>query len=181
RQFVEVPIYRSPGDPAMGGRIVAVTVDPGNPDIAIAATHSGGLFRTADAGKSWKHLDGLEPNRLWDVRIDPSNSQTVIATVVVDTHNPGLQGLWLSRDGGNTWSAPMAPANRADCKNGSQPAYGRWISFGPIPHVFVGTDCGLAVSHDHGGTWSLVAPRADSPGVMGVISRRGPNYHTNQN
>src|SRR6266852_5636823 len=174
RHLVEVPIYRAPASPAPGGRVVAITVDSTNDSVAIAATHSGGLFRTADAGKLWQHLDGLDPNRLWDVQIDPSDGQNVIATVVLDTHNPRLSGLRRSTDGGTTWSRPPT-ASFTDCKIGAQlqEPYGRWISFGPTPHVFVGTDCGLAVSHDHGGTWSLAITKVGTPGVIGVVSRPG--------
>ena len=181
-RLVEMPIYRAPASPAPGGRVVAVTVDQTNDNVAIAATHSGGLFRTTDGGQTWQHLDGLEPNRLWDVQIDPSDRQNAIATVAIDTHDPRLSGLWRSTDGGTTWGRP-ATAIFADCTIGGQPQepYGRWISFGPAPHIFVGTDCGLAVSHDHGSTWSVAIPKAGTPGVSGVVSRPGPGYPANPN
>ncbi len=182
RSFVEVPVYRAPASPAPGGRVVTVTVDSSNDKVAIAATHSGGLFRTADGGMSWQHLDGLEPNRLWDVQIDASDGHNVIATIVLDTHDPPLSGLWRSTDGGTTWSRPPT-ASFPDCTIAGQlqEPYGRWISFGPTPHVFVGTDCGLAVSHDHGSTWSLAVAKAGTPGVMGVVSRPGSGYPANLN
>src|SRR5437762_12094622 len=56
RSFVEVPVYRAPASPAPGGRVVTVTVDSSNDKVAIAATHSGGLFRTAD---------GACPGSIW--------------------------------------------------------------------------------------------------------------------
>src|SRR5437867_12266578 len=83
-----------------GGRGVAVTLKPANDQIVLAATHSGGLFRTTDAGQHWRHLDQFSPNRLWDVQFDPSDPNVVIATVVIDTHNPWQGGIWRSTDGG---------------------------------------------------------------------------------
>lgn len=163
-----------------GGRIVAVTLNPNNDQVVLAATHSGGLFRTIDGGQHWRHLDQFAPNRLWDVRFDPSDPNVVIATVVIDTHNPWQGGIWRSMDGGMTWSRPAA-ANFADCGTPSFPAYGRWIGFGPPGRIFVATDCGLALSSDHGNTWLRVVPQPTEPAVSSVIARRGPNFATNSN
>ena len=166
------------GDPFPGGRVVAVTLDPRNDNVAIAATHSGGLFRTTDGAASWHHVDTLEPNRFWDVQIQPNAPDVVIATVLVDTHAPSQSGIWRSTDGGLNWTRPV-DANFPDCNN--LPAYGRWISAGPGQHIFVATDCGLAVSHDAGASWSRVVPNVNSPRVSGVFSRPGPGFATNSN
>jgi photosystem II stability/assembly factor-like uncharacterized protein len=180
--LTEVPLVQSAGDPFMGGRVVAVTLDPRNDNVAIAATQSGGLFRTTNGAASWHHIDNLAPNRFWDVQVHPNSPDIVIATVVVDTHNPPLSGVWRSTDGGLTWSRPSA-ANFPDCNSGGTvlPAYGRWISTGPGNHVFVATDCGLAVSHDLGASWYRVVPNPATPAVSGVFSHPGPLFSTNPN
>jgi photosystem II stability/assembly factor-like uncharacterized protein len=176
--LVEVPLVQATGDPFPGGRVVAVTLDPRNDNVAIAATHSGGLFRTVDGANTWRHVDGIVPNRLWDVQIDPASPDVVFATVAVDTHNPPLSGVWRSSDGGATWSRPAA-ANFPDCNNA--PAYGRWISPGPGQHVFVATECGLTVSHDAGVSWSRVVPSPATPRLSGVFSQPGPTFPGNPN
>src|SRR5260370_24093157 len=59
--------------PKWGGRSVAITVDPTNTSIAIAASQSGGLFRTTDGGKNCAHPERLQPYRMVDVKISPSD------------------------------------------------------------------------------------------------------------
>src|SRR5258708_16080387 len=55
-----------------GGRSVAITGDPTNTSIAIAASASSGPVCTTDAGKNWAHLDGLHPFRSAAVKTTPS-------------------------------------------------------------------------------------------------------------
>src|SRR5258708_20298287 len=44
---------RSIGPASMGGRITDVEGIPGNPALVYAATASGGLFKTINAGTTW--------------------------------------------------------------------------------------------------------------------------------
>lgn len=186
--IVEVPLWEPSGSPATpliplpGGRVVAVTVDPGDTSIAIAATSSGGLFKTRNGGHLWSHIDSFRPNRLWDVQYDPDHYRTLIATVGIETHQPPLVGIWRSTDAGATWTRP-ASANFPPCGPAvpARQAYGRWISFFRKGHVFVGTDCGIAVSHDHGRNWTRVTLNAATPRVTGVVARPGQSFTTNPN
>lgn len=148
-----------------GGRAVAVTVSPSNLNFVVAAAFSGGLFRSLDGGQTWSHMDSFPANRMWDVKFNPSNGSELVASVLNDTHVQSLVGVWISRDAGNSWTqAPLA-----GCGN---PPFGRQISFGPSPNIFVGTDCGLAASHDDGMTWNY----ALVPGVPTVVAQPGPNF-----
>jgi hypothetical protein len=176
----ELPLYDAASNPLPGGRVVAVTLDPLDPNVALAATQSGGIFRTRSGGAMWEHLDGLDPNRLWDVQIHPNGSRTVIASVGIDTRIPNGAGIWRSTDGGTTWQRPPT-AVFARCGNPSREAYGRWISLGPGSHAFVATDCGLAVSHDYGRTWTLNTMGLQNARVSGVFSRPGPFFTSNAN
>lgn len=129
-----------------GGRFVAVTVHPTNTAIAIAASESGGLFKTTDSGATWSHLAGLEPFRMHEVRYAPGNGNVVIATVWGDNRS-GLGNIYRSADGGDTWS-----------RFGTCPiTLSSWgIAFVPGSNrVYVGTDCGLETSEDLGATWTL--------------------------
>jgi hypothetical protein len=150
-----------------GGRAVTVTIDPTNAAVALAAADTGGLFRTADGGITWAHLDGLGQFRMSDVQISPRNHSLVAATTVLDTHVSDQGGIWLSRDGGTTWSRPAA----ANAAPGCARSTGHGIAFAPDrDDLFVGHDCGLAVSHDAGVTWSQV----DMGGpVIAVTSQAG--------
>ncbi len=155
-----------------GGRIIAITLSRTNASIAIAASPTGGLFKTTDGNATWTHLDGLPATRLWDVQIDPNNANHVLATVVVDTHKPTNSGLWRSVDGGATWTQATGYL-AGSCDATDTPNYGRQIFFGPGTNIFVGSDCGLAVSRDGGATWSRTSLGTGRPGVWSVAARLG--------
>jgi hypothetical protein len=170
-----------------GGRAVAVTVHPSDAAIATAASESGGLFKTTDGGDTWMHIDTLQPFRMSDVKYAPGDAQIVIATAWGDSRTINGGGIWRSTDGGRTWRKPETanpPALR-----GCSPRANAWgIAFESGSNfVYVGTDCGLAISRDLGATWehsvsrvgnistpvwSVVAPSANS-GIVDVCGLAG--------
>ena len=99
-----------------------VAVDPRNPNIVFVAAIGNlyntnpdrGVFRSQDGGRTWtKVLFKNENVGAVDVVIDPSNSQTVYASLwntrrptwytYQPTNGPG-GGLYKSTNGGTTWS-----------------------------------------------------------------------------
>jgi photosystem II stability/assembly factor-like uncharacterized protein len=102
------------------GQIGTMAVHPKDPDVAFAAVlgHAfgpnpeRGVFRTTDGGKTWKQV--LRKNAdtgASDVALDPSNPRVVFAGLwqarrrpwEMTSGGPG-SGLWVSRDGGDTWT-----------------------------------------------------------------------------
>ena len=151
------------------GRAVAVTVSPVNTDHAIVASESGGLFKTVNHGSSWSHIDTLPMFRMRDVKYGrplPGGGLLVVATGWPDSRVGNLGGIWRSLDGGATWSKPV----------GSNPGCvafaGAWgISFDSIGGVYVGTDCGLAISRDDGATWAHISPNPPGdPRIFGAVA-----------
>lgn len=151
---------------AYDGRSVAVDVSSTHNAVAIAASESGGLWKTTDTGATWTLLSGLPTFRMSDVKMAPSNDQIVIATSWFDSHVTNGGGIWRSTDGGTNWQKP-AGADPTSCS----PPYNTWgISFAPTTNdVFVGTDCGVSISHDLGATWSQVV----LPNVYGIWAQPG--------
>lgn len=150
----------------LGGRAVAVTVHPANYQVAISASESGGLFKTTDFGFTWEHLDALLPFRMADVRFSPDNGNVVLATTLASSTDANRGGIWRSDTGGTTWVRPEQPS----CNAGGS-AWG--IAFMPgTTSVYVGTDCGVAVSHDLGIHWTLLDPDANlAPfGVYAIVA-----------
>lgn len=141
-----------------GGRVNGLAGVPGDANTYFAASEVGGLFKTADGGASWTHLDGYVPSTTWDVAVAPGG-QRVYATAFFDGRVDPLTGLQVSKDGGVTWSRPalVAPAG---CSAGraAQPS-GFGIALRPgTSEVFVGTNCGIASSTDAGDTWMQFDP-----------------------
>jgi photosystem II stability/assembly factor-like uncharacterized protein len=64
-------------------------------------TSKGGLFKSTDAGSTWKKLGNFDAPL--HVRIDPGNPQHLY---VGDGVRGATQGFWVSTDGGATWTMP---------------------------------------------------------------------------
>ncbi|MGE5323736.1 MAG: hypothetical protein ACM3SW_12785 [Actinomycetota bacterium] len=164
-----------------GGRTVAIDVSPANTATAIAASESGGLFVTSDSGNTWSHINSLPPFRMSDVKFAPGNPQIVIASAWADSRTTNGGGIWRSADGGATWQKPAT--SNPPCSSRAN----TWgIAFPPVGNdVYVGTDCGVAVSHDLGATWTHVALSrtwsiaASREGIVDTCSDDGHHRSTN--
>src|ERR1041384_68290 len=171
-----------PSDPdgASGGRVNGLAIDPQNQNVLYGASEWGGIFKSSDAGRTWTRLDGHLPTATWDVEVSPADANPVIATSFYDGRVNSLAGINVSNDGGVTWVHPpptIRPANfcKDDARRSEPSAFG--IAFDPAnpQNVYVGTNCGLAVSNNGGTTWRYVDPtpadRADD--VWHVVVHHG--------
>ncbi len=102
------------------GQIGTMVVHPRNADIAFAAVlgHAfgpnaeRGVYRTTDGGKTWQQVLKKDADTgASDVALDPSNPLVVFAGLWQARRQPwGLtsggpgSGLYVSRDGGDTWT-----------------------------------------------------------------------------
>jgi hypothetical protein len=139
--------------PLSGGRVNSITVKPNDSSHMIVSTEIGGLWKTEDGGASWFHLDNLMA--VFTADVSYAGEHTVIAALNRDNRRENGGGIWLSRDGGGLWSKPRTadpPSSPRTPERGD--AYG--ISAAPDnPNkIYVGTDYGIAVSDDNGGTWA---------------------------
>ncbi|HEX3703536.1 MAG TPA: choice-of-anchor D domain-containing protein [Vicinamibacterales bacterium] len=178
-------------DGASGGRVNNVTIDRSNPARVYAASEFGGIFRSTDGGLTWSHLNGHVPTVTWDVKVDPTNSNKVYATSFYDGRANSRSGINVSTDGGNTWTHPATatpPVSfcQSDVRRNEPAAFGIAIDPANPSHVFVGTNCGLAISTDAGVTWRFADPtptdRADNIGDVvvhhgGIIDVCGDDGH----
>ena len=101
------------------GQIGTLVVHPANPDIAFAAAlgHAfgpnpeRGVYRTKDGGRTWQQVLKKDADTgASDVCFDPSNPNVLFAGLwqarrrpwEMTSGGPG-SGLYMSRDGGDTW------------------------------------------------------------------------------
>ncbi len=153
----------SSANASTGGRINSgLATVPGQANTFYAASEYGGLFKTTDGGVNWAHLDGFVPSVGWDVEVSPANANRVYATSWYDGKVQSLAGIQVSSDAGATWAKPASttpPAGFCNAERRSEPsAFGIGIRPDNANHVVVGTNCGVAVSHDAGTTWTFVDP-----------------------
>jgi photosystem II stability/assembly factor-like uncharacterized protein len=102
------------------GQIGSIVVDPQNASIAYAAVlgHAfgpnpeRGVYKTDDGGKNWRRVLSKDPDTgASDVSLDPSNPHILFAGLwqarrrpwEMTSGGPG-SGLFVSRDGGETWT-----------------------------------------------------------------------------
>jgi photosystem II stability/assembly factor-like uncharacterized protein len=119
--------------PSDGNRLYA-TVDAGK---------YGGIYRSDDAGESWKNINADE--RLWgrgsdfaEVKVDPKNADIVYTADVV---------VWKSTDGGVTWNAFRGAPGGDD--------YHRiWINPDNSNIMLIASDQGAIVTVNGGETFS---------------------------
>src|ERR1700738_834623 len=71
-------------DGASGGRVNGLAVARADRNLMYAASEWGGLFRSTDAGRSWRHVPGHVPVSTWAVEIDPVDARRLYATSFYD-------------------------------------------------------------------------------------------------
>jgi hypothetical protein len=173
-------LHASDPDGASGGRINGLSSVAGTNDIFYAATEWGGLYRTNNAGLNWFRLNGHVANVTWDVEVDPSNTQRVYATSFYDGRIATRAGINVSTDGGTTWTRPAtatppAAFNCAAARRTEPSAFGIAIEPGANQNVYIGTNCGLAISTNSGVTWNFVdpTPATAATNVWDVVAQAG--------
>ena len=134
--------------------VTDVAVDPSKPETIYAATSSGGVWRSDDAGKTWT-LPGngmTSRNVLW-IEVDPKTPSTLWAGVEAT----GRPGFWRSTDRGKSWSLVRMDA--------TSHAVGQRIAFAPSKRglVFVPSTNLHYRTADGGKTWaSFRVPNQDA-------------------
>ena len=167
-------------DAASGGRVNKLGVDRSTPGRVYAASEFGGLFRSTDNGVTWVHLDGHVPMVTSDVKADPTNSNRLYATSFYDGRTNSRSGINVSTDGGITWTHPATttpPVNFciSNTRRIEPAAFAIAIDPANASHVFIGTNCGLAISLDSGATWTFNDPTPTDPAtnVRDVVVHHG--------
>lgn len=95
-----------------------VTIDPNNPHTVWVGTgenvggrHVGygdGVYRSDDAGTSWKNMGLKESEHISKIMVHPENSDIVWVAAQGPLWNKGGErGLYKSTDGGNTWKKTL--------------------------------------------------------------------------
>ncbi len=134
------------------GIVYTLSESPVKAGVLWAGTDDGKVWITQDGGGQWTDLTGNLPAAVkgqWMTRIEASHFDAQAAYLVVDAHRLGNYSVLAFRtaDGGKTWQsiAGNLPANgpvkvlREDPSNQNL--------------LFAGTEFGLFVSFDRGGSW----------------------------
>ncbi|MGB5498300.1 MAG: glycosyl hydrolase, partial [Maribacter sp.] len=173
--------FRSIGPAFMSGRLSDIAIDPANENVWYAAVSSGGLWKTINAGTTWKPMTDKESFYATGcVTIDPLNSGVV--WLGTGENNGGRHigvghGVFKSTDGGETWKNMGLKRSEHISKIIVHPDNSDvvWLaSQGPLWSS--GGDRGLYKSTDGGNTWNQTLKIDEWTGVTDlVIDPRDPN------
>ena len=98
--------WRSLG-PFRGGRTTVVTGVPSQPNTFLAGAAGGGVWKTTDAGRTWRPLfDRETTGAIGSIAVAGSNPNVVYVgtgEAPLDRRAARGQGLFRSSDGGQTW------------------------------------------------------------------------------
>ncbi len=106
------PVFDGEGSFSIG----AIALDPKNPATVWVGTgernsqrsvgYGDGVYRSDDAGKSWKNMGLKTSEHIGRIAIDPRDSNTVFVAAQGPLWSPGGErGLYKTTDGGKTWKA----------------------------------------------------------------------------
>ncbi len=107
-QNISDEFFRSPS-------IGAIAVASNDPNIVYVGTGSDGLrsnviagdgiYKSIDAGKTWKHIGLKKSGHIGAVAIDPQNHNTVYVAAIGNAFAANEErGIYKSSDGGRTWN-----------------------------------------------------------------------------
>jgi photosystem II stability/assembly factor-like uncharacterized protein len=152
--------------------IGSIEVAPSDPNIVWAGTGEAwirshisvgqGIYKSTDAGKTWK-LMGLEKTgRIGHIAIDPANPDVVVACAVGHAYGPQAErGVFRTTDGGAHWERVLFVDENCGCSDlvmdPSNPRIllaGMWqFEIHTWGRTSGGPGSGLFMSRDEGATW----------------------------
>lgn len=166
--------FRSVGPALTSGRISDFAVNPNRPKEYFVATSSGGVWKTNNAGTTFKPIfDSQGSYSIGCVTLDPNNSSVVWVGTGENNNQRSVaygDGVYKSEDGGKSWknmglkNSEHIGSILVDPRN-SDVIY--VAAIGPLWSK--GGDRGLYKSTDGGKSWNAVLEISEHTGINEVV------------
>ena len=141
-------------------------------------SYGDGVYKSTDAGKTWKNVGLRDTRHIGAVIVDPMNPNLVLVAALGHAYGPNAErGVFRSTDGGNTWSKVLYKNEKTgasdivfDPKNSSIVYASLWeVSRTPYSLSSGGPGSGLYKSTDGGVLGRRLEGTACPGGILGRI------------
>jgi len=167
----------------------AVAVAESNPDVVYLGMgetelrgnimQGDGLYKSIDAGKTWKLIGLGDTQAISRIRVDPTNADVVYVSALGHPYAANAErGVFRSRDGGKTWQKILYKSDRAGAVDLCIDPHNSKVLFAALWDVYRtswtlssgGPLSGLYKSIDGGDTWTEITRKPGLPnGIIGKI------------
>ena len=152
--------------------IGSLAVETVNPDVIWAGTgetfirsnisHGDGIYKSIDAGKTWRHMGLDATGRIGRIVIHPTNPDIVFAAAMGHSYGPQqARGVFRTTDGGETWEHVLFVDEHTGASDIVMDPNNPRILFAGMWQLLIqtwgresgGPGSGLWTSRDGGATW----------------------------
>jgi photosystem II stability/assembly factor-like uncharacterized protein len=185
------PIFDEQSTSTIGSLAIA----PSDPNVIYAGSGEAnirgnievgnGIYKSTDAGKTWKHVWKQE-GQIGTMIVHPANADIAFAAVLGHAFGPNPErGVYRTQDGGKSWQCVLfkdADTGASDvCFDPSNPKIvfaGLWQARRrPWELISGGPGSGLYVSRDGGDNWTqLVPPPDEKSAELSKDAPKGKKY-----
>ncbi len=190
--------WKNISDGFFGGSIGAVAVSEWDPNVLYVGTgektvrgnvsEGDGMWKSTDAGKTWKHIGLADSRHIPRVRIHPKNPDLVYAAVLGHLFGPNEErGVYRSKDGGASWERVLTVNNEVGAVDLEMDPTNPRILYAttwrvrrtPYSLESGGPGSGIWKSIDGGDSWQELSNNPGLPkgtiGIAGIsVSRSNP-------
>ncbi|HEX6907529.1 MAG TPA: hypothetical protein VF154_13025 [Terriglobales bacterium] len=177
-------------DAAPIASVGALAVAPSNPSVIYVGTGEAdmrsdisfgdGVYKSTDAGKTWRHIGLRETRHIGRILVDAHNPDIVLVAALGRAYGPNPErGVFRSIDGGQTWQKALykdentGAIDLAFDPDNAQTVFATlwrtrrppWSTYAPLD----GPGSGLYKSTDEGATWTEISGHGLPAGDLGRI------------
>ncbi len=173
--------------------IGALAVSSSDPNVIYAGTgeasirgnvsHGDGVYKSTDAGRTWRNVGLRDTRHIGKIQIHPHNPDIVYVAALGHAFGPNEErGVFRSTDGGETWTKILYRGERAGSHDISMDPTNPRILYAAIwqvqryPHALIsgGEQSGFFRSTDGGDNWEEITRKPGLPtsvlGKIGVVA-----------
>jgi photosystem II stability/assembly factor-like uncharacterized protein len=139
-----------------------------------------GVYRSADAGRTWTHLGLPDTQAIGRIRVHPANPDLVYVAALGHPYGPSPErGLYRSNDGGRQWTRVLFRNDRTGAVDIDLDANDPRVVYASLWEVYRtpwmlssgGPGSGLFKSTDGGDSWTEITRNKGLPqGILGKIT-----------